>query len=91
MGCKNDSLFFKYLDYVEEITDNIDLIEYWDRNRSNFPKLWSIAIRCSLIPINSVDAERSFSIYKGVLKDKRLRLNEDKIKKLNYIKINYDK
>uniref|UniRef100_H3A4K1 HAT C-terminal dimerisation domain-containing protein n=1 Tax=Latimeria chalumnae TaxID=7897 RepID=H3A4K1_LATCH len=34
-----------------------------------FPTLAVIAVQCLIVPVNSVDAERSFSAYKNVLQD----------------------
>ena len=41
-----------------------------------FPKLAEIAAICLSIPVNSVAAERSFSIYGAILTDRRRSIKE---------------
>ena len=40
------------------------------------------------LPVSGVDVERSFSIYKSILTDKRTALKEDSIKKCILIFLN---
>lgn len=45
-------------------------------------------IKCDYTPMVSVDADRSFSIYKYILSDRRRSLTESNIAKLNFIQFN---
>lgn len=45
-------------------------------------------IKCACVPMVSVDVERSFSIYKYILSDKRRSLTESNVAKLNVIQFN---
>uniref|UniRef100_H3A7R8 HAT C-terminal dimerisation domain-containing protein n=1 Tax=Latimeria chalumnae TaxID=7897 RepID=H3A7R8_LATCH len=46
-----------------------NVYQFWRTLETRFPTLAVIAIRCLMVPVNSVDAERSFSAYKNVLQD----------------------
>uniref|UniRef100_H3A1W7 HAT C-terminal dimerisation domain-containing protein n=1 Tax=Latimeria chalumnae TaxID=7897 RepID=H3A1W7_LATCH len=46
-----------------------NVYQLWRTLETRFPTLAVIAIQCLMVPINSVDAERSFSAYKNVLRD----------------------
>lgn len=45
-------------------------------------------IKCEYIPMVSVDVERSFSMYKSILSDRRHNLTESNVAKLNFIQYN---
>lgn len=53
-----------------------DVLGFWHAMRSRTPELSAIATRYLSVPINSVDAERSFSAYNNVVSDKRHNLSE---------------
>src|SRR6185369_3597647 len=56
-----------------------------DRDKINI----AIALKYVWLPVSGVDVERSFSIYKSILTDKRTALKEDSIKKLNFMYFNF--
>uniref|UniRef100_H3B5W9 HAT C-terminal dimerisation domain-containing protein n=1 Tax=Latimeria chalumnae TaxID=7897 RepID=H3B5W9_LATCH len=58
----------EYCAYLETV---YEMQCFWRTLETRFPTLAVIAIRCLMVPVNSVDAERSFSAYKNVLRDDR--------------------
>jgi hAT family C-terminal dimerisation region len=63
----------------EECTD---VLAFWQGMRDRVPQLAEIASRYLSIPVNSVDAERSFSVYNNVVSDKRHNLSDESTKML---------
>uniref|UniRef100_H3AWL3 HAT C-terminal dimerisation domain-containing protein n=1 Tax=Latimeria chalumnae TaxID=7897 RepID=H3AWL3_LATCH len=59
-----------YLETVYEMQCE-NVYQFWRTLETRFPTLAVIAIQCLTVPVNSVDAERSFSAYKNVLRDDR--------------------
>ena len=51
-------------------------IAFWYKVSAQFPKLSEIALICLSVPVNSVQAERSFSLYSDVLQDNRRSIKE---------------
>ena len=85
----------KYIEYLPEVyeeygEERIDTIDFWESHKEEFPDLHLVALRALLLPLNSVDAERSFSQYKYLLKERRTNLHEEKIKKFIFLKFNKD-
>jgi len=60
----------------------VDVLLFWRGMRERTPQLADIACRYLSVPVNSVDAERSFSAYNIVLSDKRHNLSDDSTKML---------
>ena len=69
----------------EEVSD---ILGFWQAMKSRTPELGAIATRYLSVPINSVDAERSFSTYNNVVSDKRHNLSEASTKVL--VKLYYN-
>lgn len=63
-----------------EACDNI--LTFWNRMHDRTPQLAVIASRYLCIPVNSVDAERSFSVYNNVVSNKRHNLTDTSTKHL---------
>ncbi|XP_064483592.1 uncharacterized protein LOC135396511 [Ornithodoros turicata] len=57
-----------------------DIIGFWDGMKTLTPALASIAVKYLCVPINSVDAGRSFSRYKMIVSDKRHSLSDENTK-----------
>ena len=55
-----------------------------------FPILSAIARDAIWMPVTSVDVERSFSLYKHLLNDRRERLTEENTKRLMMLYFNGD-
>ena len=72
-----------YCNLHENFDENFDLNNYWNEKINIFPTLSPIALKYVWLLVSGVDVERSFSIYKSILTDKRTALKEDSIKKLN--------
>ena len=71
--------FKKYLQCNLVIDGEKSLIEYWKSLANSFPNLSKIVIKYLNTPVTSVDVERSFSMYRDILTDKRCRLKESSI------------
>jgi hypothetical protein len=59
-----------------------DVLSFWCGMRTRTPALADIALTYLSIPTNSVDAERSFSVYNNVITDKRHNLTDENTKRL---------
>lgn len=60
----------------------IDILAFWQGMRARVPKLSDLALQYLSIPVNSVDAERSFSAYNNIVSDKRHNLSDANTKML---------
>jgi hypothetical protein len=78
-----------YCNLHENFDENFNLNNYWNEKINIFPTLSPIALKYVWLPVSGVDVERSFSIYKSILTDKRTALKEDSIKKLNFMYFNF--
>ena len=58
------------------------MLLFWYGMKERTPHLAEIASRYLSVPINSVDAERSFSAYSNVISDKRHNLHDANTKML---------
>lgn len=68
----------------------INLVEFWRSIKCRFPVLAKIAGDCLWMPVSSVDVERSFSLYKHILNDRRESLSEENTKQLLMLYYNGD-
>ena len=57
-----------YLQKAGELIPSKNPVEFWNIVSSQFPRLPEIALICLSVPVNSVTAERSFSMYSNVLR-----------------------
>ena len=53
-----------------------DILAFWQGMKARIPHLADIASRYLSTPVNSVDAERSFSSYNNVVSNKRHNLSD---------------
>ena len=70
-------------DIIEE--RELDLDKYWNEKSITLPNLSKIALIYIWLPVAGVDVERSFSDYKNILSEKRMRLSEKSISMLNLL------
>ncbi|XP_073710442.1 zinc finger BED domain-containing protein 4-like [Misgurnus anguillicaudatus] len=63
-------------------------LEYWKRNKSQFPDLASLARKYLSAPCTSIDSERLFSAAANVMDEKRNRIGCEKAEMLLFIKKN---
>lgn len=84
---KIERQFKAYLSSDMEITE-INPIEFWKTMSPNCPELSRIAIAYLNTPVSSVDVERSFSLYRDILTDKRTRLKLSSLSALCMISYN---
>uniref|UniRef100_H3A4I5 HAT C-terminal dimerisation domain-containing protein n=1 Tax=Latimeria chalumnae TaxID=7897 RepID=H3A4I5_LATCH len=73
-----------YLETVYEMQCE-NVYQFWRTLETRFPTLAVIAIRCLMVPVNSVDAERSFSAYKNVLRDDRRTIKASNLSMYNVL------
>ena len=64
------------------------LIPFWRSLESVFPNISKLAIKCLNTPVTSADVERSFSMYRNIVTDKRCRLKESSTEALSLINYN---
>ena len=58
-------------------TNSAELLLFWNSLKERVPTLYGVAMSMLSVPINSADAERSFSSYNTVLTDRRHRLTQE--------------
>jgi len=80
--------FKKYLkcNIVEDCSKG--LIEFWKSLGKSFPNLTKLVLKYLTTPVSSVDVERSFSMYRDVLTNKKCSLKESSIETLCMINFN---
>ena len=66
------------------------LPSFWECMRDRFPLLTVVALDAMWMPVSSVDVERSFSIYKHLLDDRREGLSEENTERLVMLYYNGD-
>ena len=88
------ALLDEFLIYVhfkgEEIPTPFTVSSFWKANTNRFPHLASVASTAIWMPVASVDVERSFSIYKHILNDRREKLTPENTKYLSMMYFNGD-
>lgn len=76
----------KYEVYVLDFSrDADDAMEFWIRNKPNFPSLFSLARALFAVSATSAEAERSFSHTGHELRVKRANMGEAKAARLFYV------
>ncbi len=65
-----------------------DILSFWKFNKTQLPKLHSIADWALFIPSNSAEAERCISKYNDIVDPKRSNMLPDNLAKLNVIYFN---
>ena len=78
---------------MEEIIEEgeLDLDKYWSEKSITLPNLSKVALIYIWLPVAGVDVERSFSNYKNILSERRMRLSEKSISMLNLLYHNQNK
>lgn len=64
----------------------IDVLDYWMRQKENMPKLANIALKYLWIPATSVPSERLFSLIAQILTETRSRLTPEHLFRLLFLK-----
>jgi len=77
------SIYCRMEEIIEE--GELDLDKYWNEKSITLPNLSKIALIYIWLPVAGVDVERSFSDYKNILSEKRMRLSEKSISMLNLL------
>lgn len=68
-----------YLSRMDYLDSETHPVKFWLTARPSFPKLSTITLSCLSIPVNSVSAERSFSMYSDVLRDDRRSIRDSNL------------
>ncbi|CAF1495737.1 unnamed protein product [Didymodactylos carnosus] len=68
--------------------DKDDLLDFWAKQRQNYPILSAIACDLLIIPATNTTIERLFSTSGAAVTSKRTRLNTSKVDKLMFLKKN---
>ena len=74
-----------FLSSVNDFTEFDNPVDFWISAGKRFPKLSQIALTCLSVPVNSVAAERSFSLYNDVLRNDRRRIAEKNLPTYNLL------
>jgi hypothetical protein len=77
------SIYCRMEETIEE--GELDLDKYWNEKSTILPNLSKIALIYIWLPVAGVDVERSFSNYKSILSERRMRLSEKSISMLNFL------
>ena len=86
-------LYQEWIAYLESISAEatgqpIDLIEYWNTNRSVFPHLSKLARSFIWLRPSAVDVERPFSFYRKILTPQRHNLSTTSLQTLMMLYFN---
>ena len=80
----------RYLSESINADYNEDVLGWWFKNKSSFPRLYPKAIKHLIIPATSADSERVFSTSGLVLSEKRSRLSAEHANMLIFLNKNQD-
>ena len=83
------SIYSRLEEVIEE--GELDLDKYWKEKSLILPNLSKIALIYIWLPVARVDIECSFSNYKNILSERRMRLSEKSISMLNFLYYNKNK
>lgn len=72
----------EYLQFKCPVDTNLDVIDWWNSRKKEFPKLSKFALNIHSIPGSSIPSERLFSGGGNVVTEKRTRLNPDSIENI---------
>ena len=73
-GCETELQF--YLEWPK--TNNV--LQFWESNKTVFPRLYAITRKIFCVPATTAGVERLFSISGFILSSKRLSLNDENFK-----------
>ena len=87
-----ESEWFQYIRYVKAHKDEepVDPISFWKGKSSVWPHLAKTALRVLNTLVSSCDAERSFSLYKHIMDDRRQSNTEEHVAQLAQLHYNGD-
>ena len=74
----------------EAVSESKGAVPFWQSYSERFPILSATASAYMSVPVSSCDAERSFSIYKHVMNDRRERNTAEHVKMLVMLSFNGD-
>nr|AAD03082.1 putative transposase [Bactrocera tryoni] len=72
-----------------EMTENFNLMEWWQSNQSKYPHLSKFALQIHAIPASSAAAERSFSLAGNLITEKRNRIAPGSVDSLLFLNTYY--
>ncbi|CAF4071187.1 unnamed protein product [Rotaria sordida] len=77
-----------YLEDITRIDNNMNVLSYWNSNKSLYPNLAQIAKRVLSIPATNTSVERLFSHSGNTITNRRTCLDANKVNHLLFIKRN---
>lgn len=77
----NDEII-EYLQFKCPSDVDLDVLQWWNSKKSEFPKLSKFALNIHSIPGSSIPSERLFSTTGNVITEKRTRLNPNSIENI---------
>lgn len=77
----NDEII-EYLQFKCPSDVDLDVLQWWNSKKSEFPKLSKFALNIHSIPSSSIPSERLFSTSGNVITEKRTRLNPNSIENI---------
>jgi predicted small metal-binding protein len=77
-----------YLTDEARVDNNMNLLMYWNSNKTVYPNLARIAKRILSIPATNTSVERLFSHSGNTITNRRTRLDDEKVNSLLFIKRN---
>lgn len=75
----------RYCGEIVEMTENFNLMEWWQTNQTKYPRLSKLALQLHSMPASSAAAERSFSLAGNIISEKRNRLGKDSVDSLLFL------
>jgi hypothetical protein len=80
--------FDRYIDDEMKIEKDMNVLIYWNNNKSSYPTLAKIAQRVLSIPATNTSVERLFSDSGNTITNRRTRLQTSKVNQLLFIRRN---
>lgn len=87
VSCSSNKYFYKSNTSIMNVLFVL-VLDYWTKNKNQFPNIHAIARKVLAIPASNTEVERLFSCSKMTVTDKRTRLDPDKLNKLIFLRKN---
>lgn len=72
----------RYLALTVPLTENFDVLDWWQTHKNTFPVLYQLMIQIFMVPASSAQSEREFSRAGNVVTDKRSSLQPKKVEQI---------
>lgn len=78
----------EFKQYLQQESSKMDILSYWECNKTRYPALHSLTMQYLFVPATSCPSERVFSACGLALTERRCRLSSAMLEKLMFLKFN---